>query len=111
MNILRFVEIALASWFLAFALTNTHGPGGIFEWVREHVWHGRTKIEVPTSVDGKPYTKWIPGKNGLLDCIICLIPWIALGLWLLPDGVVTWALASAGLGLAVHSSSGWRYGG
>jgi hypothetical protein len=88
MNILRFVEIALASWYVAFIITNTTGPFNIFKHIRTYLTLG-----------------------GLTNCIICLIPWIALGLWLLPDGVVTWALASAGLGLAVHSSSGWRYGG
>ena len=99
--------IACASWYLSFALVKTDGPGGVFEWLREHVPHGRHGVQSMELI--------APGKekitlmhNGLLDCQICLIIWIALLLTLAPMGIVTYALAAAGLGLLLHGLTGWR---
>lgn len=82
----RLVEIALAAWYLAFAISTSSGPFHIFEAVR----------------------KYLP-LGGLTSCIICLAPWMALVLWLVPDGVIVWAFAAAGLGLLAHGLAGWRY--
>lgn len=82
----RFVLISLATWAIAFMVSNTSGPFHAFEWVRNHLPLG-----------------------GLTSCIICLSPWIAVALWLLPDGIVIWALAAAGLALMLHSYVGWRF--
>lgn len=105
-----FLKLILGVWYISFALTSTHGPGGVFEWMREHLWHGRTKVQVPVSIDGKPYTKWEPGQNGLLDCIICFAPYVALGLLLLDVQAVRDVLALAGGALLLHSFTGWRFG-
>lgn len=86
MTPLRLIEIALAAWYLSYAVAYTHGPFGIFNWLRIHYPLG-----------------------GLTICILCLMPWIALSLWLIPDGVIVWALAAAGLGLMLHGLAGWRY--
>lgn len=110
MTLERLLIIALSTWYLSHALTATSGPGNIFAWARENIPHGRTKVLVEAGIiDGKPYTKWEWGKNGVLDCVICAAPWIALGLWLVPDGVIVWALAAAGLALLAHGLAGWRY--
>lgn len=82
----RLAEIALSCWYIAFALSTTHGPFHLFEWIRAHLPLG-----------------------GLTSCIICLAPWTALALWLLPDGVIIWAFAAGGLALLAHSFSGWKY--
>lgn len=82
----RLAEIALATWYIAFALSTTHGPFHLFEWIRTHLPLG-----------------------GLTSCIICLAPWTALVLWLLPDGVIIWAFAAGGLALLLHSYSGWKF--
>ncbi len=82
----RLIEVALAAWYIAFVISVTLGPFHVFEWIRRHLPLG-----------------------GLMECIICLSPWIALALWLVPDGVIVWAFAAAGLGLLLHSISGWRY--
>lgn len=80
--------IALATWYVSYTLTSTHGPGGVFEWVRKTIPH-----------------------NGLLDCPVCLAFWAALVLLLMPMGVVIQALAVAGAAMLAHSASGWRFGG
>lgn len=98
--------VTFAAWYVAYAVTSTHGPGGVFDWLREHVWHGRTRKRV----DFSEYTsKWELQKNGLLDCPICLAPWVALALLLAPMGVVTQALGVAGFAMILHGWSGWRF--
>lgn len=86
MTPLRLIEIALSAWYLAFVISTTSGPFHVFEWSRKRFYLG-----------------------GLTSCIICLSPWIALGLWLVPDGVIVWTFAAAGLGLMLHSYTGWKY--
>lgn len=115
MDILKLIKIGMASWYTAYAVTNTSGPFGWFDKIREWkngIWHGR---------HGDPMSaRWIENdvvhetppqypENGLLDCIICLMPWIALVLWLAPDGIVIWTLATAGLALMLHSYTGWKF--
>lgn len=114
------VIIVLATWYVSYVLTSSHGPGGIFEWIREHVWHGRTKrASINPDMHGWPEGKPIPldmpkwvytfDKNGLLDCPICLAFWAALVLLIMPMGIVTQALAVAGAAMILHGFSGWRY--
>lgn len=115
--------IALATWYVSYAITSTHGPGGVFEWVRDVVPHGRTdqlKVlpefrgnlkrgdVIPKELLDKTYDEKIPG---LLDCPVCLAFWVALILLLVPMGVVVQALAVAGAAMLAHSWSGWRFGG
>lgn len=113
MEILRLIEIALAGWYISNAVTNTHGPGGVFEWIREHVWHGRTRYADGALMHGYTVIREDIKQvhNGLLDCIICLMPWMCLILWLVPDGIIVWAFASAGLALLLHGYTNWRYNG
>lgn len=82
----RLAEIALATWAIAYMISNTSGPFHVFEWLRHYLPLG-----------------------GLTSCIICLSPWIALLLWLVPDGIIVWAFAAAGLALLAHSFSGWKF--
>lgn len=115
------ILIGLATWYVAYAVTSTHGPGGIFEWVRENVWHGRRgKLIVTQNLYRKgienppePVQVELPevAKNGLLDCPVCLAFWAALILLLVPMGVVVQALALAGAAMLMHGLSGWRFGG
>jgi hypothetical protein len=79
---------ALACWYIAYALTKTHGPFSAFEWMRKHLPHG-----------------------GLLECPVCLAFWAALVLLLVPSGIVVNALAVAGLAMLAHGYTGWRHGG
>ncbi len=82
------VLIALATWYVSYAVTSTHGPFKVFEWLRKTLPHG-----------------------GLLDCPVCLAFWAALILLLVPMGIVVQALALAGGAMLLHSFSGWRFGG
>lgn len=108
--------VMLATWYVSFALTSTHGPGGVFEWVRGHVWHGRSVRHIPAydrvMEDGKIVHEspkdW--NHDGLLDCPVCLAFWVALILLLVPMGIVVQALAVAGAAMLAHSWSGWRFG-
>ena len=60
MDGLSLAIIALATGYWAFALTKTHGPFGVFAWLREHAPLG-----------------------GLTTCPVCLAFWLALLFWLL----------------------------
>ena len=77
---------ALATWYVAYAVTSTHGPFNVFSTLRHKLPHG-----------------------GLLDCPICLAFWAALILLLAPMGIVTQALAVAGAAMLMHGIAGWRY--
>lgn len=103
--------IALATWYVSYAVTSTHGPGGVFEWVRDNIWHGRRGYD--TTEPTTPNTTGVARvkHNGLLDCPVCLAFWVALILLLVPMGVVVQALAVAGAAMLAHSWSGWRFGG
>lgn len=108
---LQLIKLALATWYISYILSHLHGPGNLFEWMREHLPHGRTKVNVPTSIDGKPYTKWEWGKNGLLDCFYCLSIWVAVILAVAGNSIALDILATAGLAGILHGYSGHRYGG
>ncbi len=116
------VLIGLATWYWAYALTSTHGPLGVFDWIRDVIPHGRTsELRVKPDVDrefkrgeiipkeylDKTYTQKIPG---LLDCPICLAFWVALAFLLAPMGVFTQASALAGAAMLMHGLAGWRFG-
>jgi hypothetical protein len=100
---------ALAVWYVSYALSSTHGPGGVFDWLREHVWHGRRGYDIISKVEADDPVYRKLKHNGLLDCPVCLAFWAALVLLLLPMGVVTQALAVAGAAMILHGWSGWRY--
>lgn len=85
--ILDLVLVALATWYLSYAITATHGPFRLFETLRKSIPHG-----------------------GLLECPICLAPYVALILLLVPMGVVVQALALAGAAMLMHGLAGWRFG-
>lgn len=78
--------ITFAAWYVAYAVTSTHGPFTVFERIRK-----------------------VTTLGGLLTCPVCLAPWVALALLLAPMGVVTQALAAAGLAMILHGWSGWRF--
>jgi hypothetical protein len=86
MSVFLFVRWALATWYLAYAITNTHGPFGIFAWIRAHLPLG-----------------------GLTTCIICMSPWLALIFRVAGEGVILDALSIAGLALILHGWAQWRY--
>lgn len=107
MDALTLLTLACASWYVAYSLTSTHGPGGVFEWIREHVWHGRTKAIKPTENEGGTTF-----HNGLLDCPVCLSIWVALILVTITLQRVdlVQALAVAGAAMLLHGLAGWRFG-
>lgn len=78
--------IALATWYVAYAVTSTHGPFNAFERVRK-----------------------VTTLGGLLTCPVCLAFWAGLILLLAPMGIVTQALAVAGAAMLLHGFAGWRY--
>jgi hypothetical protein len=77
---------SLASFYVAYAVSSTHGPFHAFAWLRANVSIG-----------------------GLLECLVCLSPWAALlFLWLLttPYSWIAWLFAAAGASVLL-----WRYTG
>jgi hypothetical protein len=72
-----------ATWYLAYALTNTDGPYELFKRARVRFSLG-----------------------GLTTCIICILPYVALICLLVPDGILLQTFALAGVGAAF-----WRYTG
>lgn len=94
MSPLDLLLLAAATWYWSYVVTSTHGPGGVFEWMRRYI-----------------------NLGGLLSCAYCLAIWIALALWLLtvyanqigyPVVVVS---AIAGVAMLAHGYSGHRFGG
>lgn len=110
MSPFEFIKLTFGVWYIAHAVTATHGPLGIFEWMREKLPHGRQGYLVLTAGEtGIEITPPVPRHNGLLDCIICFAPWAALGLLLIPFKKVRDVLALAGGALLLHSFTGWRF--
>lgn len=109
------LKIILGTWYIAHAVTATHGPGGVFDWVREKLPHGRLgqKFIVasrdPVSGEMRQVNEVEFPRNGLLDCIVCFAPYVALALLIAPVGVIADALAVAGGALLLHSFTGWRF--
>ena len=85
MNPLDLVLIALATFYVAFAVSSTHGPFNAFAWLRVHLSLG-----------------------GLTQCLVCLSPWTAALFYglLLVAPPVTWIFAGAGASVFV-----WRWTG
>lgn len=114
MSPFEFVKLIFGVWYIAYAVTNTHGPLGVFEWMREKLPHGRRTIVVVskpiTENDPYPIVRDYKKLPGLLDCIICLAPWMALALLLVQVDVLRDVLALAGGALLLHSFTGWRFG-
>lgn len=110
MTIETMVILVGATWYAAYAPTSTHGPGGIFDWIRENVWHGRTRIQTQISTDPS-LNKFEQQKNGLLDCPVCLAFWVALILvWVTIGHIdIVLTLAVAGLAMLLHGVCGWRF--
>lgn len=78
--------LALATWYIAHAVVNTHGPFNAFATLR-----GRFPL------------------GGLLTCTVCLSLWIALLLWLIwqtPAQPIVYVPALAGAALMLGSYSG-----
>jgi hypothetical protein len=101
----EFIKLIFGVWYIAHAVTGTHGPGGLFELMREKLPHGRRTIT--------RYAETAMSRNtlpGLLDCIICFAPWVALALLLVQVEVIRDVLALAGGALLLHSFTGWRFG-
>lgn len=119
MDFFVYFGLSAATWYVSYVVTSSEGPGGVFEWIREHVWHGRrgktaTGVVYAPDVPEKMRTV-IPStalKNGLLDCIVCTSFWVALILqWvLLREWDITGAFAIAGLAMLLHGFSNWRLG-
>jgi hypothetical protein len=86
MNPLDWLYYAAAGWFMAYAISKTHGPFGMFAWLRSQLPLG-----------------------GLTACIICLMPYVALLLRLIGANVVIDAFAIAGTALLLHGFTGWRH--
>lgn len=111
MSIFQGLYYVVAAWFVAYVVTNTSGPFTVFvrlrEW-RDGRWHGRRGVEL-FHISGEPNAAYIPTKNGLLDCIICLMPWVAFALRLIGPNVVFDAFAIAGAALMLHGYTGWRH--
>lgn len=81
---------ALATWYIAYALTATHGLFGMFDKLR--------------AADQRIGLK-------LLKCIVCTAVWVALGialLWTVAPFVVH-VFAVAGLAMLAHKYTGWGY--
>lgn len=117
MTIETLVILVGATWYAAYAPTSTHGPGGVFDWIREHVWHGRrgqkfviTSRDLITNEMKVDREIEIP-KNGLLDCPVCLAFWAALILvWVTIGHIdIVQTLAVAGLAMLAHGITGWRF--
>ena len=80
------ILIVLATFYLAYALSSTHGPWQVFERLRA----------------GLPL-------GGLMQCLVCLSPWAALACYALLLSIaapVVWILAAAGASVLA-----WRHTG
>lgn len=76
MNWLDLIVLALATFYVAHALANTHGPFGAFGDLRQKLPLG-----------------------GLTSCMVCLSPWAAAIFYLMlttGSGWVVWIFAVAG---------------
>lgn len=85
------VLIALATMYLAHAITSTHGPLNSFLILRDHTRHL---------------------LKGFFECVVCVAFWVALVLFLfygIIPGLI-WVLAIAGVALAIRTWSGIKHG-
>jgi hypothetical protein len=96
-----------AVWYLAYVLTSTDGPAGIFWTLRENMPHGRRVIKVKDE-SGQEKDKRF---HGLLDCPVCLSLWIALIITytFTHDIMILESLACAGAAMLLHGATNWRF--
>ena len=84
------IVLVLATFYLAYAVTKTHGPYSAFAWLR-------TKVSL----------------GGLTACIVCLTFWVALLMWFLISThmltFVVYALAGAGGAIALYRYTGGEH--
>lgn len=81
-----FFALALATFYAAYAVSNTHGPFKVFVWLREHLPLG-----------------------GLTGCIVCLSPWMAAlfyAVLLTPVAPLVYIIAAGGLSLFAYRWTG-----
>ena len=86
MTPLDLLIVALATFYVAYAVSWSHGPWNVFVWLREHLPLG-----------------------GLTACLVCLAPWLAALFYVLmftPLYVAVNVLAIAGTSVLL-----WRYTG
>lgn len=86
MQPLDLLIVALSTFYCAYAISATHGPWHVFEWLRAHLSLG-----------------------GLTSCLVCLSPWLAVLFYVLiltPLYVAVDVLAIAGASVLL-----WRYTG
>jgi hypothetical protein len=117
MNLQDWLYYAAAAWFVAYVVTKTSGPFDVFVQLREWRggrWHGRHgAVHRQGWIDENEQLHYTAESfvddNGLLDCIICTMPYVALILRLIGANVVFDAFAIAGLALMLHGYTGWRH--
>jgi hypothetical protein len=88
MSIENIVIAALAAYYVAFAVSKTHGLFGVFATLRAY------------------------DTSGLTKCIYCLLLWAALACYLLvttPAYPAIVVLAIAGAGVLLHRYTGGNY--
>lgn len=86
MQPLNFLILILATFYIAHAMTSTHGPAGLFTRLRERYPAG-----------------------GLTTCLVCLSPWAAGVLWVMlltPADILVWLLAAAGASVLLYRYTG-----
>jgi len=86
MSPLNLLILSLATFYAAYAVSSTHGPWRVFEWLRTHLPLG-----------------------GLMACLVCLSPWLAALFYVLlltPLAVIAYVLAVGGASVLL-----WRYTG
>lgn len=107
----RLLITSAAAWCISYALTSTHGAFGMFERLREWhggKWHGRRVSKRVEFRNGEGYEQTTT-VHGLLDCVICLIFWLALLIGYLEGLTIIESIAAAGVGLWMHGFTGWRF--
>lgn len=116
-NLIKLIELVAASWYVAYILTNKGGPFNWFARAREAGggrWHGRTTEWIKNEPPKAPTYESV-GQPGLMDCIVCMLPYVGLGAWLLDEAglsILLMPFAIAGLALWAHSYTGWiHFGG
>lgn len=111
-ELLFIVGLVSAAWYLAFAV-GMSGPFQVFDKLREWRggrWHGRTEEQF---INGGKYDQGgmgIYNKDGLMDCLVCRMPYIALMLLIAHHfnlDLLYWPFSIAGLALWAHSTFGW----
>lgn len=106
MTALDLLTLALATWYLSYAITSTQGPGGVFEWLRENLPHGRRRKLLQSTPDGKER------YHGVLDCPVCAAVWFAalfIGLRAVGLPIIEQVCAVAGAAMILHGWSNWRF--